>query len=99
MAASMRTLKSFARKQSEAHMQKVSCCLAPPGTGKTHFTKCLGNEAGYELFILEVAELFGKFVGDSELMMKNAIDVIRANSPCCVCIDEVDKALAGVGGG
>ena len=71
----------------------------PPGTGKTHFTKCLGNEAGYELFILEVAELFGKFVGDSELMIKNAIDVIRANSPCCVCIDEVDKALAGVGGG
>jgi len=44
-----------------------------------------------------MAELFGSLVGESEKMMKMAIDIISANAPCILFIDEIEKGLAGVG--
>jgi len=46
----------------------------------------------------EFAEMFGRYVGDTEKSIKRMIDVVRANAPCILFIDEIEKALAGVGG-
>lgn len=73
--------------------------LGPPGTGKTHFCRCLGNETGLEVYEMEIAQLFGGLVGESEKLMKAALDIVAANAPCILFIDEIEKALAGAGGG
>lgn len=71
--------------------------LGPAGVGKTHFTHCLGSETGLEVYEMEVAQLFGGLVGESEKLMKAALDIISANAPAILLIDEIEKALAGMG--
>ena len=73
--------------------------LGPPGTGKTHFCRCLGNETGMLVLEAEMAELFGGLVGESEALMKSFISIVSALAPCILFIDEIEKALAGVRGG
>jgi SpoVK/Ycf46/Vps4 family AAA+-type ATPase len=58
----------------------------------------LSNETGLPMLELECAELFGGLVGESEKLMKKALDIIKANAPCIILVDEIEKALAGVGG-
>jgi len=72
--------------------------LGPPGTGKTHFATCLSKELGLLMLKAEMAEMFGKYVGETEKQVKRFIDVVRANAPCILFIDEIEKALSGVGG-
>jgi SpoVK/Ycf46/Vps4 family AAA+-type ATPase len=71
----------------------------PPGTGKTMFCRCVGNETGLEVLEVEVAQLFDKYVGGSEKNVGRLVDIATATSPCIVFMDEIDKALAGIGGG
>jgi len=92
-------LKKFTITTINHPLSKGILLLGPAGTGKTHFSRCLGNESGKILFELEVAELFSALVGSSEERVKKAIEIIIANAPCIVLIDELEKALAGVGGG
>jgi AAA+ superfamily predicted ATPase len=71
----------------------------PPGTGKTMFCRCVGNETGLEVLEVEVAQLFDKYVGGSEKNVGRLVDIATATAPCIVFMDEIDKALAGIGGG
>lgn len=72
--------------------------LGPPGTGKTHFATCLAKELNKLMLKCEMAEMFGKFVGDTEKAIGKMIQVVKANAPCILFLDEIEKALAGVGG-
>lgn len=40
----------------------------------------------------------GKYVGESETNLRNAIALAEAISPCVLWIDELEKAFAGIGG-
>jgi len=91
-------LKSFTLRTINSPFAKGLILLGPPGTGKSMFAKALSNEAGKKMIVMEVAELFGGLVGESEKLMKTALDFIRANAPCILFVDEIEKALAGVGG-
>lgn len=90
-------LKEFTAKTIKHELAKGILLLGPAGVGKTHFCRCLGNTSGLQLFEMELAELFGGLVGESEKLMKTALDVIEANAPCIVLLDEMEKGLAGVG--
>ncbi len=90
-------IKKFTKATINSTLAKGIMLLGPPGTGKTHFCKCLGYESGLDVFEMEVAELFGGLVGESEKLMKTALEVIALNAPCILFIDEIEKALAGVG--
>lgn len=92
-------LKAFVKSTIGSEHAKGIMLLGPPGTGKTHFCTCLAAESGLKMITLEMAELFGGLVGESEKLMKQALDVIKANTPCIVFVDEIEKGLAGVGGG
>jgi len=70
--------------------------LSPPGCGKSHYAKCLGNEVGRPTLILDVGALLGSLVGQTEERTRQALRIIDAMAPCLAFIDEVDKALAGV---
>ncbi len=71
--------------------------LSPPGCGKSQFCKTLGNEVGRPVLMLDVGQLMGSLVGQSEERTRQALRIIDAMAPCVAMIDEVEKAFAGVG--
>lgn len=73
--------------------------LGVPGTGKSAFCRALGREAGRPTAILDVGALYGSLVGQTEQRVREALRAIEALGPCVVMVDEVEKALAGAGGG
>ena len=73
--------------------------LGVPGTGKSHFAKALGNTVGWPVLSLEMGRVFGELVGESERKMRDALKVVDRMAPCILFIDEIEKGLAGVGGG
>jgi hypothetical protein len=88
------------RKQGEAHIDKRPkgvLLLSPPGCGKSQFAKALGNEVGRPTVMLDFGSLMGKFVGESEGNMRRALKQVDAMAPCVLFVDEIEKALAGVG--
>jgi hypothetical protein len=72
--------------------------LGVPGTGKSAFAKALGNEAGRPTLLLDVGALMGSLVGQTEANVRQALRVADAMAPCVLFVDELEKALAGVGG-
>jgi SpoVK/Ycf46/Vps4 family AAA+-type ATPase len=73
--------------------------LGVPGTGKSHFAKALGNQVGWPCLSLNMGKVFGSLVGESEAKMRDALKVVDAMAPCVLFLDEIEKGLAGVGGG
>jgi hypothetical protein len=71
--------------------------LGVPGTGKSVFAKSLGNETGRPTLLLDLGSLYGSLVGQTETNVRQALRVADAMSPAVVFIDEVEKALSGVG--
>jgi AAA+ superfamily predicted ATPase len=72
--------------------------VGPPGTGKTTFCKYISSMTKKKVIILEMAELFGGLVGDTERLVREAIEIIKANTPCILFVDEIEKGLAGANG-
>ena len=91
-------VKGFAKDTARHPLAKGIMLLGPPGTGKTQFCRCLSYETGLELFELEMAQMFGSLVGETEKQVKKALDVISVNAPAIVLVDEIEKALAGMKG-
>lgn len=89
-------LKEFCMSTINSDLAKGIMLLGPPGCGKTQFCKCLGAETKIKVIEMEMAELFGSLVGESERLMKDALEIISANAPCILFIDEIEKGLAGV---
>lgn len=88
------------KRQGEADPEKRPrgvLLLSPPGCGKSQFAKALGNEVGRPTVILDVGAMMGKFVGESEGNMRRALATIDAMAPCILFVDEIEKALSGVG--
>ncbi len=46
---------------------------------------------------LDIGRLLGKYVGESEENMRNALKLSESISPCVLWIDEIEKAFSGVG--
>jgi hypothetical protein len=72
--------------------------LGVPGTGKSAFAKALGAEAGRPTLVLDVGALYGSLVGATEANVRQALKVADALSPAVIFLDEVEKALSGLGG-
>jgi hypothetical protein len=71
--------------------------LGVPGTGKSMFAKSLGNETGRPTLLLDVGSLYGSLVGATEANIRQALRIADAMSPCVVFLDEIEKALSGIG--
>jgi len=90
--------KKFAALNIKSPLAKGMLLVGPPGTGKTTFARSLANTFGMVCLEMEMAELFGGIVGETEAKVRMALDILRANAPCVWFIDEIEKGLAGVGG-
>jgi hypothetical protein len=71
--------------------------LSPPGCGKSAFCKALGNEVGRPTLILDIGSLMGSLIGQTESNLRHALRTIDAMAPVIVMVDELEKALSGVG--
>ena len=72
--------------------------IGMPGCGKSLTAKATASLFEIPLVRLDVGRLLGKYVGESEENMRNALKLSEAISPCVLWIDEIEKAFAGVGG-
>ena len=68
------------------------------GTGKSLAAKAIAG-GQMPLLRMDVGALMGGLVGQSEGNMREALKVAEAVAPCVLWIDEIEKALAGVGEG
>lgn len=49
------------------------------------------------LLKLDMGKIFGKYVGDSEANIRQALKTAEAIAPCVLWIDEIEKGLSGGG--
>lgn len=71
--------------------------IGMPGCGKSLTAKATASLFEVPLVRLDVGRLLGKYVGESEENMRNALRLAEAISPCVLWIDEIEKAFSGVG--
>lgn len=69
-----------------------------PGCGKSLSAKAAAALFEVPLLRLDMGRLMGKYVGESESNLRQAIALAEAISPCVLWIDELEKAFAGIGG-
>lgn len=94
-------LKDFCRRALKADKQvkpRGVLLLGVPGTGKSAFARALGNETGRPTLLLDLGALYGSLVGATEQNVRQALRVADAMSPALLFVDELEKALSGVGG-
>lgn len=74
-----------------------------PGCGKSLAAKVTAAQLNRTLLRLDAGRLMGKYLGESEANLDEALKTAEASAPCVLLIDEMEKALAssssGEGGG
>ena len=77
---------------------KGALLLGVPGCGKSLCAKAVAHEWGLPLLKLDPANLYDKYVGDSEKNFKRAMQTAERLAPIVLWIDEIEKAFASGGG-
>ncbi|KAK4634982.1 Outer mitochondrial transmembrane helix translocase [Fulvia fulva] len=62
----------------------------PPGTGKTLLAKAVAKESKATVLEISGAQVYEKYVGEGEKMVKAVFSLAKKLSPCIVFIDEAD---------
>lgn len=91
-------MRALRHSNSRIVKPKGVMLLGVPGVGKSYFARALGNQAGRPTLVLDMGALYGSLVGQTEANIRHALRIIDLMAPCICFIDEVEKALAGVGG-
>lgn len=79
-------------------MPKGVLIVGVPGCGKSISAKAAASLFEVPLLRMDMGRLMGKYVGESEKNLRQAIALAEAISPCVLWIDELEKAFAGLGG-
>jgi len=64
-----------------------------PGAGKTLGAKYLANQLGVPLYRIDLGALMGKYVGESEENLANALAIVDNCQPCVLLFDEIEKSI------
>ncbi len=71
--------------------------LGVPGCGKSLSAKAVAKEWGLPLLKFDTANLYNKYIGESEKNFKRAIQAAERMAPVVLWIDELEKAFASGG--
>jgi len=66
-----------------------------PGCGKSLSAKAIATTWKLPLYRLDMGAILGKYVGESETRLREALDTADRVAPCILWIDEIEKGLAG----
>ena len=69
-----------------------------PGCGKSLAAKAIAAKWQMPLYLLDFATVQGRYVGQSEQQLKEALETAEYVSPCILWIDEIEKGLSGASG-
>lgn len=69
-----------------------------PGCGKSLSAKAIAASWKLPLFRLDLANIYGQYLGQSENRLREALATADHVAPCVLWIDEIEKGLAGAGG-
>ena len=64
----------------------------PPGTGKTYIVKALAREVGFNAVSLNLENILGSLLGESERKLKEFFNFCRSLAPVLVFLDELDQS-------
>lgn len=67
--------------------------FGPPGTGKTTIARVLASETDASFFAVNAADIFSKWLGESEQHVKELFEKARDNVPALIFIDEIEAVL------
>lgn len=84
-------------KSFKVDVPKGIFIVGMPGCGKSLCAKAAAAQFKMPLLKLDMGSMMGKYVGQSEENLRRAIRIAEAAAPCVLWIDEIEKALAGVG--
>ncbi|RLG19581.1 AAA family ATPase [Candidatus Micrarchaeota archaeon] len=70
-----------------------------PGTGKTLMAKAVATESEANFISIKGPEVFSKWVGESEKMVRELFRKARMAAPCIIFIDEIDAIATSRAGG
>lgn len=62
-----------------------------PGTGKTHLTRALAGELGWNFIELSPADVTSALVGEGAKNIKDIFQTAKENQPCLLFFDEIDS--------
>ncbi len=65
----------------------------PPGTGKTTIARVIANEAKASFTSISAADIYSKWLGESEQKVKKLFADARKHKPSIVFIDEIDAMM------
>jgi ATP-dependent 26S proteasome regulatory subunit len=68
-----------------------------PGCGKSLSAKAIASAWNLPLYRLDLANIHGQYLGQSEARLKDALATADKVAPCILWIDEIEKGLAGAG--
>ena len=80
----------------EAPTPKGILLTGPPGCGKSFVVSALAGSWGISLVKLAPSRLFSSFVGQTEQNFLEALETIRAMSPCILWVEEFEKFFPGI---
>lgn len=68
--------------------------IGPPGTGKSLSAKVIAGILRVPLVKMSMSQIASKWYGESTQNMRNALNLLKALSPCVCLIDELEKTLS-----
>lgn len=63
----------------------------PPGTGKTTLARAVSSTLSATFYNASLTELFSRYLGDSERLVKTLFQEARKNTPSVIFVDEVES--------
>lgn len=88
-----------AAKSSGVSPARAILLAGVPGCGKSLAAKVAAAALQRTLLRLDAGRLMGKYLGESESNLDEALRTAEASAPCVLLIDEFEKALAGTATG
>ncbi|MFZ9738818.1 MAG: AAA family ATPase [Prochlorotrichaceae cyanobacterium] len=85
-------------QQTKAQAPRGILLWGPPGTGKTLLAKAVAAQAQANFIAVNGPELLSRWVGASELAVRELFAKARQASPCVVFLDEIDTLAPARGG-
>lgn len=91
----------FALKTAQSPLAKGMLAIGPTGTGKSHLMKGLSNALGKICVTFSFANIYQKFYGETEKVLRSIIQIILAIGDCMIFMDEFEKGFStgSAGGG
>ena len=89
----------FEESAQQAGIKSPKGCLLVglPGTGKSLIAQSVAGEWKMPMLEFNMANVLDSYVGSSEQNMKKVLAVAESMAPCVLMVDEIDKALSGLG--